>query len=178
MSKKIIAFGASSSRNSINKQFASYTAQQLEDVSYEILDLNDYEMPLYSIDRERANGVPKLASDFVAKLAEADGFIVSFAEHNGNFTVAYKNIMDWVSRIERNIWQQRPIILLTTTPGARGGISVLSIAKRLISYFNPNVVGTFSLPLYRKNFSIEMGITDPALASSYQALLQDFRSKI
>ena len=50
MTKKIIAFGASSSKNSINKQFATYAAHQFKNVSVEILDLNDYEMPIFYVD--------------------------------------------------------------------------------------------------------------------------------
>ena len=51
--KKIIAFGASSSKQSINKQLATYAANQFENTSIEILDLNDYEMPIFSIDKEK-----------------------------------------------------------------------------------------------------------------------------
>ena len=50
--KKIIAFGASSSKTSINKEFATYVAYQFQNASIEILDLNDYEMPIFSVDKE------------------------------------------------------------------------------------------------------------------------------
>ena len=56
MTKKIIAFGASSSRNSINKQLATFAANQFKNTEVEILDLNDYEMPLFSVDKEKENG--------------------------------------------------------------------------------------------------------------------------
>ena len=70
--KKIIAFGASSSKTSINKQLATYTANQFQNVSVEILDLNDYEMPIYSVNKEKENGIPQLAHDFYSKLGSAD----------------------------------------------------------------------------------------------------------
>ena len=47
--KKIVAFGASSSKKSINKQFASYAASLISDADSIIIDLNDFEMPIYSI---------------------------------------------------------------------------------------------------------------------------------
>lgn len=50
MTKKIIAFGASSSKNSINKQLATYAASQFENADVEVLDLNEYEMPIFSLD--------------------------------------------------------------------------------------------------------------------------------
>ena len=66
MTKKIIAFAGSSSKDSINKKLATYTANQFENCSVEILDLNDYEMPLYSVDKEE-NGFPKEAQNFLDK---------------------------------------------------------------------------------------------------------------
>ena len=49
---KIIAFGASSSKNSINKKLASFVANKIADQEAVILDLNDFEMPIYSEDRQ------------------------------------------------------------------------------------------------------------------------------
>ena len=50
MSRNVIAFAASSSINSINKQLVTYAASLLKDAQVEILDLNDFEMPLFSVD--------------------------------------------------------------------------------------------------------------------------------
>lgn len=44
---KILAMGASGSKASINKQFAAFAAAQFENATVEILDLNDYEVPLF-----------------------------------------------------------------------------------------------------------------------------------
>ena len=63
--KKIIAFGASSSKNSINKQLANYVANQFQNANVDLLDLNDYEMPLYSVDKEKNQGIPELAKAFL-----------------------------------------------------------------------------------------------------------------
>ena len=52
MSTKVTCFAASSSRNSINKQLVTYAAGLVEDADVEVLDLNDYELPLFSVDRE------------------------------------------------------------------------------------------------------------------------------
>ena len=49
---KLLAFAASSSKQSINKQFAEFAISILKDLDTELLDLNDYELPLYSVDRE------------------------------------------------------------------------------------------------------------------------------
>lgn len=57
MTKKIIAFGASNSTKSINKTLANYASKKLAKVEFELLDLNDFEMPIYSADREAESGI-------------------------------------------------------------------------------------------------------------------------
>ena len=91
MGKVIVALGASNSKHSINKKLASFAAHQIADATVNLLDLNDFEMPIYSIDREQENGVHQLALDFKAHLKAADGIIISFAEHNGAYSAAFKN---------------------------------------------------------------------------------------
>ena len=59
--KKLLAFGASSSNNSINKELAKFASEQVQNATVTLLDLNDYKMPLYDIDDEGENGIPTLA---------------------------------------------------------------------------------------------------------------------
>lgn len=163
MTKKIIAFGASSSKNSINKQLATYAAHQFENVSVEVLDLNDYEMPIFSVDKEKENGIHALATDFYTKIGSADFIVISFAEHNGNFSTAFKNILDWTSRINAKTFQEKEMLLLATSPGARGGSSVLDIATKRFPFQGGIVKGSFSLPSFNANFDSEKGITNKEL---------------
>ena len=163
MTKKIIAFGASSSKQSINKQLATFAANQFQNVSVEILDLNDYEMPIFSVDKEKENGIHPLAQEFYSKLGSADLIIISFAEHNGNYSSAFKNILDWTSRINAKTFQEKPMLLLATSPGARGGSSVLEIASKRFPFQGGIVKGSFSLPSFYENFDAEKGITNEEL---------------
>ena len=64
---KITTFGASSSKKSINKTFAHYTAQQFQNATIDFLDLNDYSLPLFSVDLENEIGIPQNAKDFYLK---------------------------------------------------------------------------------------------------------------
>ena len=163
MTKKIIAFGASSSKSSINKQLATYTANQFQNVSVEILDLNDYEMPVFSVDKQAENGIHPLAQEFYVKIGSADLIVISFAEHNGNFSSAFKNILDWSSRINARTFQEKPMLLLATSPGARGGSSVLDIATKRFPFQGGILKGSFSLPSFYENFDVVNGITNEDL---------------
>jgi chromate reductase len=163
--KKILAFGASSSKTSINKQLVTYVANLFQNVQIEILDLNDYEMPVFSVDRESATGIPQLAHDFYEKLGTADLIIISFAEHNGAYSTAFKNIFDWISRINGKTFQEKSMLLLSTSPGPRGGATVLEIAKGHFPFQGGVVKGSFSLPSFSANFDSEKGITNDNLKS-------------
>ena len=66
--KKVIAFAASSSSRSINRKLVTYACGLLRDAEVEILDLNDYELPLFSVDREDELGQPALARAFLDKV--------------------------------------------------------------------------------------------------------------
>lgn len=161
MTKKIIAFGASSSKNSINRQLATFAANQFQNAFVEILDLNNYEMPIFSVDKEKENGIHPLAQEFYSKLGSADLIIISFAEHNGNYSTAFKNILDWSSRINAKTFQEKPMLLLATSPGARGGSSVLEIATKRFPFQGGIVKGSFSLPSFYENFDVVNGIIHP-----------------
>ncbi len=161
--KKIIAFGGSSSKNSINKQLATYAANLFENATVEVLDLNDYEMPVFSVDKEKENGIHNLAHDFYTKIGNADLIVLSLAEHNGAYSSAFKNTLDWTSRIDNKTFQQKPMLLLATSPGARGGATVLEIASKRFPFQGADVKGTFSLPSFYDNFDVEKGITNPEL---------------
>jgi chromate reductase len=157
MRKKIIAFAASSSSRSINKQLVSYAAGLLVDVEVEILDLNDFELPLFSADREDQLGQPDLAHAFLQKIDNCDGIIISFAEHNGCYSAAYKNIYDWASRIKPKVYQDKPMVLLATSPGGRGGKSVLELALSQIPRFGGQIKASLSVPTFAENFNSDSG---------------------
>ena len=154
---KIIAFGGSSSKNSINKKLATYAASLFENGEVEVLDLNDFEMPVFSVDVEEGIGQHVLAQSFLDKIASADVLVVSLAEHNGNYSAGFKNIFDWCTRINGKVFQQKPMLLMATSPGGRGGASVLEIAKNAFPRFGTEIKGTFSLPNFDDNFDVEKG---------------------
>lgn len=154
---KVLAFAASNSRKSINKELIRYAATMLPDTDVEIIDINDYEMPIYNIDLEEAHGIPDAASRFLDKIADADALLISYAEHNGNYTVAYKNLFDWASRKNREVYQDKPIIMLSTSPGAGGAKNVLSLAVDSAHFFAGRVVASLSVPDFFNNFDQDKG---------------------
>lgn len=174
----ILAFGASTSSTSINKQLASFAANLLTDCSVNLIDLNDYSMPIYNADLEKENGVPKEAKSFKELIKQADGIVISFAEHNGSYTAAFKNIFDWSSRVEKDMWQSKPMFLLATSPGARGGATVLETAINRFPFMGGQVVASFSLPSFHTNFSSEAGLHNEDLLTNLKDAASKFQAAL
>ena len=163
---KIIAFAASSSTKSINKKLVTYASSLIEGACTEVLDLNDYELPLFSEDKEMEIGQPSLAKQFLEKIKESDLVMISFAEHNGSYSAAYKNIFDWCSRINPKVYQNKPMMLLATSPGKGGASNVLSTAMSSIPHFDGIIKGSFSLPSFYDNFDIENNVVSNEVLSA------------
>ncbi|MDX1285562.1 MAG: NADPH-dependent FMN reductase, partial [Draconibacterium sp.] len=120
------------------------------------------------------NGIHELAYKFKEQIKSSDGIIISFAEHNGAYSVAFKNIFDWVSRFGGDVWEGRPMLLLATAPGSHGGKTVLDIALKRFSRRNKNTIVTFSLPSFKANFSDKDGIADDQLRSEFAQQLEKY----
>ncbi len=172
---KIIAFGGSPSKKSINKKLATYAASLFENAEVEVLDLNDFPMPIFNVDIETEIGQHENAKAFLAKIASADFLVVSLAEHNGNYSAAFKNIFDWCTRIQKEIFQQKPMLLMATSPGGRGAATVLEIAKSAFPRFGTEIKGTFSLPNFNDNFDVDKGqISNPEFDKQLKIIIQGF----
>ncbi len=175
---KITTFGASSSKNSINKTFAHYTAKQFENATIEFLDLNDYSLPLFSVDLEVEMGIPENAKDFYLKILSADLLVISMAEHNGSYSAAFKNLLDWISRYEGKVFANKKMFLLATSPGARGGENVLEAALARFPRHAAEIIEHFSLPKFEENFDPEKGILDESLNQIYLAKIENVKNRM
>lgn len=177
MSRRLLAFGASNSSKSINRQLASWAAAQLDGWEATILDLNDFEMPLFSVDREQANGIPAEAHEFRRLVGEADAVLISYAEHNGNNTAAFKNLFDWTSRIDTQVWQGKPMVLLSTSPGKGGGGRSRAIGVTAAPFYGGEVLAEFGVPQFYAHFDTETGeLNDPELIAGVNEALEPLRA--
>ena len=108
-------------RQLVNLVSRRYQAHCDPDAIVKFLDLNDFSVPIYSIDLERDSGIPPAADSFYQKIGEADGLIISFAEHNGTVAAVWKNLFDWMSRIDMKVWARQASIAHGGNTGIKGG---------------------------------------------------------
>ncbi|WP_299390691.1 NADPH-dependent FMN reductase [uncultured Gelidibacter sp.] len=175
--KNIIAFAGSNSSKSINKQLATYAASLVKDVQTTILDLNDFELPIFGVDLEKEIGIPENAQRFLEYIRKSDGIIISLAEHNGAYATVFKNIFDWMSRAEQKTFMGKPMLLMAASPGGRGGASVLGMAKDRFPRHNADIVATFSLPNFADNFK-NGELVEPALNSELESAIKTLHQAV
>ena len=175
----ILASAASNNGKSINKRFAEHAASVLKsELMPEVeIELNDYEMPIYSPDRKIAEGIPPKAQMFYDKIGAADGLINSYAEYNGSYTAAFKNVFDWASRIEMKIYQGKPVVVLARSPGAGGGKNVLKTVMDAAPFFGANIKGNLSIGPYDEH--VETGrLSQPEQMRSLRNALISLRGEL
>jgi NAD(P)H-dependent FMN reductase len=169
----ILALGGSNSSKSINRQLANYTANQVTNAEIITFDLSQVDVPLFGVDLQSQIGLPKEVETFHSLLLKCDGIVLSVAEHNGNVSAAFKNLWDWTSRIEKKVWQSKPIFLMSTSPGARGALSAFNITKQVIPFYGGHIVSEFSLPNFYENFT-NKGIVNEVLKFKFDEQLALF----
>ncbi|MEE9362276.1 MAG: NAD(P)H-dependent oxidoreductase [Cellulophaga sp.] len=174
----ILAFAGSNSATSINFKLATFTATQISEHDVEVVDMSKWTFPMYGEDDEKEHGFPEEAVNFMKKIAKADAVILSVNEHNGYVSAYFKNLLDWLSRINRSFLEGKPVFLLATSPGKRGAIGSLEAMASVLPRFGGDVAAIFSLPSFYDNLKESNKIVDSELSKSYKDALKQFSDKI
>lgn len=174
---KILAFAGSTSSTSINRELVKFVLKDFQEDEINLIDLNDYSMPVFSVDLEK-KGFPDEAHHFLQVIEECDAIICSLAEHNRSYSAAFKNIFDWASRINVKVFQNKPMLLMSTSPGGYGGGNVMNTAKTFFPQFGAEIKDTFSLPKFYENFDFESGVINPDMLQELKNKIENFKNEI
>lgn len=88
----------------------------------EILDLKEYNFPLFEERLGRmADPEPEWA-EFAGKVNRADGVIIVTPEYNGGYPASLKNVIDFMYKE----WRRKPMALVATSDGRYGGTQVIT----------------------------------------------------
>ena len=169
----ILAFAGSNSSTSINFKLVELTTSLVQNHDLQTLNMAEYPFPMFSEDLEREKGYPDALTGLKDQIAQADGIILSVNEHNGNPSAYFKNLLDWLSRLERNFLEGTKVFLMSTSGGKRGAKGSSGVIEGMLPRFGAEIVATFSLPSFYDNFS-EDGILDEDLKAEHQHALQTF----
>jgi NAD(P)H-dependent FMN reductase len=139
MMPRILAFAASTRRESFNKKLVAIAAQGAREVGAEVtlIDLKDFPLPLFDQDLEAEQGIPENGKKLKKLFSDHDGLLIASPEYNSSITAVLKNAVDWVSRPAPN---EPPLVgfkgkvatLMSTSPGALGGLRGLVHVRSIL----------------------------------------------
>jgi len=177
--KKLLGFSASSSIYSINHNLLEYAVSLFEENDVEIIKLTDYKAPFYSLEYEKENGIPDIIKELREKIKKSEGLVIASPEYNGSITALLKNTIDWISRREKKILMDKPILLLSTSPGKGAGKGVSKYLYEIMPRWGGKIITNFSLPEFDKNFDVK---NKEIITSEYKEELkervQEFEEKL
>jgi NAD(P)H-dependent FMN reductase len=175
----ILAFAGSNSSTSINHQLVTYLTTQLKESSFELFDLSEMELVIYSEGEEQENGFPPSINQIYKHIQASTGLLISVNEHNGNPSAFFKNILDWLSRLDRKFLEGKKIFLLSASTGAFAAKTSQDLVRIMLTRFGGEVVDTFAFPTFKENFSSDEGkIVTEILKSEILSKLAQFENQL
>ncbi len=166
---KSIAIISSSVRRGRNShRVALFFKRYLEEnklATTEILDLKEYNFPLFD---ERLRHQPDPAPEvlrFAEKIRSADGVIIVTPEYNGDYPASLKNVIDLLT----DDWRRKPVAISTVSDGVFGGTQVIiSLQFSLWKIRAWTVPAMYPVPSVIKTFD-ESGVPADVAAAEKRA---------
>jgi NAD(P)H-dependent FMN reductase len=144
---ELVAFSGSARRESFNRKLVEIAADGAREAggTVRIVNLSDFDLPLYDADREELEGMPPGAVALKAMCVEADGYLISAPEYNGSLPAVLKNAIDWLSRpgpapgetaTTHTAFRGKVAGIMSISPGAWGGVRGLAHLRQILSGLN------------------------------------------
>jgi chromate reductase len=133
------------------------------------------DLPLYDQDVFDA-GLPEPVQRFRAEVAAADALLVAAAEYNFSMSAALKNAIDWGSRPPNQVFQDKPIAILSATTGPLGGARVQYELRRVFTSLWGHVLPRPEVFIGNaaSKFDADGRLTDGATAQFLNDMLKGF----
>lgn len=104
-----------------------------------VLD-TDLRLPLFDEDIQTATGIPPEVQRLADQIAQADAVIVVTPEYNKGVSGVLKNALDWVSRVEGNPWNGKPVAVMSAAAGRAGGERAQEMLRWCLTPFRPRML--------------------------------------
>ena len=177
--KKILAFAGSNSKTSINAQLIDCVAETIQAASVKTIQLTSFDIPMYDIDTENQKGIPIDVQLLKTEIQKNEGLIISLNEHNGSVSAFMKNILDWLSRADRNYLDGKKLLLMSTSPGAGGAAHALKYGQAYFPRVGGTIAESFSFPSFQSNFdTASKTITNPTLKMGVDEVIASFLQQL
>ncbi|RFM27649.1 NADPH-dependent FMN reductase [Deminuibacter soli] len=112
--------GRSSHR--VARFFNQFIPAHYQQASVELVDLKDYDFPLFEERLKFMDNPSGNILSFAQKIKQANGVIIVTPEYNGGYPASLKNVTDLLY----DEWRRKPIALVTVSAGPFGGTQVMT----------------------------------------------------
>jgi NAD(P)H-dependent FMN reductase len=146
------------------------------------LDLRSLNLPVYDGDIEAAQGVPPGAYELQKAFLSSDALLLVTPEYNGFPTPLVINALDWMSRIGASaehpaglaVTANRPAALLSSSPGAAGGLRSLNYLRQYLQMAFAMIVvpQQFALGRAHEAFDEAGALKDAGAAKAVDGVVQ------
>lgn len=170
---KAVIISGSTRTGSLNSALAQRIAAVMDgkDIEAEVVDLRDHPLPMYNADFQAEKGIPGEAVTLHGILMDADLVVLVSPEYNGGMPPILKNAIDWVSRVTKRPFENKPFGLASASPGQRGGAGAVRALQLVLTHMRAHhAEATFSLGNARERLPDDP-ILDGELADFVDALV-------
>ena len=81
--------------------------------------------------------------------------MIASPEYNGSIPAAFKNVIDWISRVNMKFLGDKPVLLLSTSPGKNGGATNLAQMAKLLPWWGAQLVENQSFGNFNEIYDSE-----------------------
>ncbi len=174
---RLLVFGASLRRQSLNDRLASLAASVIEEKGGTVdrAHMSDFDCPSYDQDVEADEGLPAGARQLRDRLQAADAFVVSAPEYNASMSGVLKNVIDWVSRARPQPFNGKQGLLMSASPSMVGGNRGLWALRVPFEHLGARVYpDMFSLAQAHEAFDADGRIANATLRSRFERTIECF----
>lgn len=143
----VLAFAGSLQTESVNKKLVIESAKIAQKLGAKVtvVDLSDYQIPLYNADLEKQSGMPPKAKQLRDLMLANQVILIASPEYNGSLSAALKNVIDWVSRSEegqgsRQAFIGKKFVIMSASPSPKGGEKGLLHLRQIIEHIGGQVI--------------------------------------
>ena len=174
---KILGISGSLRTESTNRKLLREAARLFGECDYSEAEIH---FPLYDGDDEEKTGIPDAVKKLHAQIGAADAVLISTPEYNKGPSGVLKNALDWVSRVEGNPWNNKPLAVMSAAAGRAGGERAQMILRGFMVPFRPMILQgpEIHLAASQKQFDENGRLTGEIYIKELSALMQSLKTLI
>jgi chromate reductase len=160
---KVVAICGSLRKASVNRALMR-SLQPLAPEGMEVVEAPSIDLPLYNFDIQ-ANGFPDSVTALADAIRGAAGVVILTPEYNYSVPAPLKNAIDWLSRVPNQPFQNKPITLMSASPGALGGARAQYHLRQIFIFLEGIIVNRPEVMVTMAGSKFEMVDNAPTVLS-------------